>query len=112
MLERKSAIAFVLLVVAPVLLLSLGCHKRPRKGANSPKGGGSAQVASATVVNENPNATPNTTTVAMTSTTPAGPPPGMSESERKATARAAYQEGVTLQEGGKCPEALPKFEVA
>jgi hypothetical protein len=43
---------------------------------------------------------------------PAGPPPGMSESERKATARAAYQEGVTLQEAGKCPEALPKFEVA
>jgi len=36
----------------------------------------------------------------------------MSESERKATARAAYQEGVGLQENGKCPEALPKFEVA
>jgi hypothetical protein len=116
MLQRKSSsIAFVLLVVAPALLLSLlsvGCHKRPRKGASSPKGGGSAQVASATVVNENPNATPGMTTVAMTSTAPAGPPPGLSESERKATARAAYQEGLPLQEGGKCPEALPKFEVA
>jgi hypothetical protein len=36
----------------------------------------------------------------------------MSESERKAIARAAYEEGVGLQEGGKCPDALAKFEVA
>jgi hypothetical protein len=36
----------------------------------------------------------------------------MSEPERKATARAAYQEGLALQESGKCPEAIPKFEVA
>lgn len=36
----------------------------------------------------------------------------MPEAERKAIARSAYQEGATLQEGGKCPEAIPKFEVA
>jgi hypothetical protein len=36
----------------------------------------------------------------------------MSESERKAIARAAYQEGLGLQEGGKCPEAITKFDVA
>lgn len=36
----------------------------------------------------------------------------MAETERKAIARAAYQEGLGLQEGGKCPEAVLKFEVA
>jgi len=36
----------------------------------------------------------------------------MSESERKATARAAYLEGVKLHEGGNCPEALPRYEAA
>lgn len=40
------------------------------------------------------------------------PPIEMSESERKATARAAYLEGVKLQDGGNCPEALARFEVA
>jgi hypothetical protein len=53
--------------------------------------------------------------VAPTSATPpkpSEPPPEMSESERKATARAAYLEGVKLQEAGSCPEALPRFEVA
>lgn len=36
----------------------------------------------------------------------------LSESERKATARAAYIEGVQLQEKNDCAAALPKFEVA
>lgn len=36
----------------------------------------------------------------------------MTESERKAAARAAYSEGVKLQEAGKCPEALGRFEAA
>jgi hypothetical protein len=36
----------------------------------------------------------------------------MSESERKATARAAYMEGIGLQEKGSCPEALPRLETA
>jgi hypothetical protein len=43
---------------------------------------------------------------------PSGPPPEMSESERKATARAAYLEGIKLQENGNCPEALPRLETA
>lgn len=41
-----------------------------------------------------------------------GPPPGMSESEKKATARAAYLEGVALQEKNNCAEALSRFETA
>jgi hypothetical protein len=45
-------------------------------------------------------------------TPPAGPPVDMSESERKATARAAYLEGVKLQDSGNCAEALPRFEAA
>lgn len=36
----------------------------------------------------------------------------LSESERKATARAAYIEGVDLQAKNDCATALPKFEVA
>lgn len=36
----------------------------------------------------------------------------MSESERKSAARAAYQEGVTLQDQGKAAEALARFEAA
>lgn len=43
--------------------------------------------------------------------TPA-PTPAMSESERKAVARAAYLEGIDLQEAGNCAEALPRFEAA
>jgi hypothetical protein len=50
--------------------------------------------------------------------TPAAPSPptvdvsSLSESERKATARAAYSEGVELQQNNDCASALPKFEVA
>lgn len=47
-----------------------------------------------------------------TATPPPAPSSDMSESERKATARAAYMEGVKLQESGNCPEALPRFETA
>ncbi|MBX3208975.1 MAG: PEGA domain-containing protein [Labilithrix sp.] len=43
---------------------------------------------------------------------PAGPPTDMSESERKATARAAFLEGVKLHEAGNCAEALPRLEAA
>jgi hypothetical protein len=59
-----------------------------------------------------------TTTTAPTTTAPATPTPApsppvdMSESERKATARAAYLEGVKLQESGNCAEALPRLEAA
>jgi hypothetical protein len=36
----------------------------------------------------------------------------MSDTEKKAAARAAYQEGVKLQDDGKPAEALPRFESA
>jgi len=39
-------------------------------------------------------------------------PPQMSEPERKAAARAAYAEGVQLQEKKDCAGALPRFESA
>ena len=45
-------------------------------------------------------------------TPPPGPPIEMSESERKATARAAFLEGVRQQENGNCVEALPRLETA
>lgn len=53
-------------------------------------------------------ATASTTAPAATT----APGAGMSDSEKKATARAAYIEGVQLQEKGNCPAALPKFEIA
>jgi hypothetical protein len=56
---------------------------------------------------------------AVVSATPAPPPTstapvgaGMSESERKSAARAAYLEGAALQERGDCQQALPRFEAA
>ena len=36
----------------------------------------------------------------------------MSDTEKKAAARAAYQEGVKLQDDGKAGEALARFESA
>jgi hypothetical protein len=92
-------IAVLVLVSAPALLV--GCHRKSKKGANSPQGGGSAS-SSSQVSGTGPTPEPTTS----------GPPPGMSESERKSIARAAYQEGLGLQEDGKCPEAVSKFEVA
>jgi hypothetical protein len=59
-----------------------------------------------------PGAASSTPAQSTSSPTAATPAPSMSESERKATARAAYQEGVKLQDDGKCPEALPRFEAA
>jgi hypothetical protein len=50
--------------------------------------------------------------VVTTQPTTTAPPPSMSESERKATARAAYMEGAALQEKGDCAAALPRFETA
>ena len=50
--------------------------------------------------------------IGVETTPPPAPAIDMSESERKATARAAYLEGVKLQDSGNCPEALPRFEAA
>lgn len=57
-----------------------------------------------------PGSAPAPTTSAS-STTPA-PALNMSESERKNIARTAYAEGVKLQDQGKCPDALARFETA
>ena len=106
-------IAVLLLLSAPALVV--GCHRKQRKGASSPQGGGSASSSTQPSSGAAPG-TADTTSAPATGATPAtttsGPPPGMSESERKAIARAAYQEGLGLQEGGKCAEAVSKFEAA
>lgn len=58
-------------------------------------------------------ATPAPTGSTGNSSAPAGgPPPNMSESERKATARAAFLEGTAAQDKNDCATALPKFETA
>ncbi len=48
----------------------------------------------------------------VSDTTSTAPTPQMSEPERKAAARAAYAEGVQLQEQKDCAKALPRFESA
>jgi hypothetical protein len=79
-----------------------GCARRPRptkaKVEPTPSASASAQpVGSATPAPT--SSSPDTTS-------------SLSESERKATARAAFIEGVGLQEKNDCAGALPKFEVA
>ena len=74
-------------------------HASMTPGTSTPVAGAPAQTATA----------PASTGAAAPVS---GPPPEMSESERKATARAAYLEGVRLQESGGCPEAIRRFETA
>lgn len=58
-------------------------------------------------------ATPlGTTPSPSTSTSATSPRPEMSESERKATARAAFIEGVELADKGDCTHAIARFETA
>jgi hypothetical protein len=73
-------------------------HASMKPGTSTP-----AQPTGSAVVETSPPTPPGA---------PSGPPPEMSESERKATARAAYLEGVKLQESGRCPEAIARFEAA
>lgn len=90
-----DAISGAWLDVAP----SYSAKLEPATAGTSPTGagGGAPPVGSATPA---PSSTgPDTTS-------------SLSESERKATARAAYIEGVSLQEKNDCAGALPKFEVA
>ncbi len=61
------------------------------------------------------SATPTASSIPIgvaTATPPPAPTVDMSESERKATARAAFLEGVKLQDANNCAEALPRFEAA
>jgi PEGA domain len=60
-------------------------------------------------------ARPGAKPAASTSAAPAPPPTAsssMSDSERKASARAAYQEGIELQAKPSYPEALARFQAA
>lgn len=65
--------------------------------ATMTKGGAGATTSEA----DNPTPEPSST-----------PTVELSESERKASARAAYMEGVDLQDKGQCAEALFRFEAA
>jgi hypothetical protein len=84
-----------------LVLLSTACGHRTRSPRRPP-----LPPASATTPEEQPP--PQITPVSDTTT--AGPQ--MSEPERKAAARAAYAEGVQLQEQKDCAKALPRFESA
>jgi hypothetical protein len=90
-----DAISGAWLDVAP----SYSAKLEPATGGTAPAGtaGGPPAVGSATPAPT--GSTPDTTS-------------SLSESERKATARAAYIEGVGLQDKNDCAGALPKFEVA
>lgn len=59
-----------------------------------------------------PNATAKPAGSGSAAAPAGGPPPGMSDSEKKATARAAYLDGVALQDAKNCQEALARFETA
>lgn len=69
----------------------------PAAAGTTPAGTGTAPAVG--------SATPAPTTTADATSS-------LSESERKATARAAYIEGVELQNKNDCAAALPKFQVA
>lgn len=75
-------------------------------------GTSAALAAAAAGSNAVPVGTTAPTPPVAAKTGAAGPPVDMSDSERKATARAAYLEGISLQEKGNCPEALPRLETA
>lgn len=93
-----SAAAFAL--VCLLLLVPASCgHRTPRPRRPLPEPTGATAVPPAEET--------------KSSTTPAAAPgPQLSDAERKAAARAAFAEGVQLQEQNDCAGALPRFEVA
>ena len=90
-----------------LLLLATACgHRTPRNPRTRPP-----PLGAPTATEEQPAPQPTQVTpVSDPGPTPAGPQ--MSEPERKAAARAAYAEGVQLQEQKDCAKALPRFESA
>src|SRR4051794_18719557 len=98
--SRVSAVAVCVLLV----LSSAACGRRPRT-ARPPPNGPQTQVVDTTRFVD--TTTPTTRVVDTTSTAPQ-----MSDVERKAAARAAFAEGVELQERSDCAHALPRFESA
>lgn len=87
---RVSAAACLLLVLATA------CGRRtPRTARPLPP---PPVTASPVEARQGPDADPN--------------PPQLSDAEKKAAARAAFAEGIDLQEKKDCVTALPKFELA
>jgi hypothetical protein len=98
MLRLPSKLALLLLLA---LAPTVACGKRgPRSPRRPPLPPPSASTAEPEPTTKAPDA-PD-----------AGAVPQMSEPERKAAARAAYSEGVQLQDKGDCAHALPRFESA
>src|SRR4051812_43739752 len=98
--SRASAVAVCLL-----LLLSVAsCGKRPRtaKRPALPPPGSPPTTQVVDLTTPTPSRVVDTTATA----------PQLSDVERKAAARAAFSEGVELQERNDCPRALPRFESA
>ncbi len=90
-----------------LLLLSTACgHRTPRNPRTRPP-----PLGAPATTEEQPAPQPQQITPA-TDPAPASAGPQMSEPERKAAARAAYAEGVQLQEQKDCARALPRFESA
>jgi hypothetical protein len=73
---------------------------------------GTSQILATAAGITPPGVKPATTAGSSTPPPSGAVPPGMSDSERKATARAAYMEGVALQDAKNCNEGLGKFETA
>lgn len=93
-----SAAAFALVCL---LLLVPACgHRTPRARRPLPEPTGASTVPPA---EETKSSAPDPA---------AAPGPQLSDAERKAAARAAFAEGVQLQEHNDCAGALPRFEVA
>ena len=98
---HKAFCAAAFMPVCLLLLLPAGCGRRPPRAARRPPLPPPTSSA-ATPQGEEPR---NVSNVEATA-------PQLSDAERKASARAAYAEGIQLQERGDCAKALPRFELA
>lgn len=91
-----------------LLLLASACgHRAPRNPRTRPP-----PLGAPTATEEQQPAPQPQQVTPVSDPAPAPAGPQMSEPERKAAARAAYAEGVQLQEQKDCVKALPRFESA
>lgn len=97
----------------PILIdaISGAWYDVPERYSATMKAGSSKILAEASGI-PTPTVKPAGSTGTATPPPVGGPPPGMSDSERKATARAAYLDGIAMQEKNNCAEALSRFETA